>query len=165
MPRAGVAIKPLMHRPKDPGGCWDWVGPKSHTGHGHKTVDGKPVLAHRWIWETFFGPIPPGLVIFADCGTRGCVNPWHLRCGTQAENVRRGLNAVLTPEDVVAIKRAKADRGPNTARVLAEQLGCHISTIKDIWRGHTWGRTKKPFLGAHQPRNQYSPVPAQEAHP
>lgn len=157
MPVAGTATKPLLIRPKDEGGCWQWAGPIGEAGYGHKTFNGEQMVAHRWIWITFFGPITDGYVVFAKCGTRGCCNPWHLRMGTQADAVRNSTTATLLPEDVREIKRAKADKGPNTATVLASKYGVSPGLVRDIWRGAAWGHAKK-FRGPRKPRNQFSGV-------
>jgi hypothetical protein len=47
------------------------------------------VLAHRWAYEHFIGPIPAGLEIDHLCRVRHCVNPAHLEPVTKSENRRR----------------------------------------------------------------------------
>lgn len=70
--------------------CWLW---KAGTGtHGYGTfadAGRKPVLAHRFAYEAFVGPIPDGLTIDHLCHTPLCVNPDHLEPVTQQENCRR----------------------------------------------------------------------------
>lgn len=81
-------------------GCWDWTGGVQSSGYGHFTLvreDGKKfqMLAHRASQEIFNGPIPDGLYVLHSCDRKICVQPKHLRVGTQAENLReareRGL--------------------------------------------------------------------------
>lgn len=145
----GKALRPLIKRPKDVGGCWEWLGPKSSTGHGKKTFLGRDMYAHRWVWELFFGAVPEGLVVYVTCGTIGCVNPFHLKCGTQAENTRQGANSSLLPEEVHAIRAAKRTGNRAVALMLSQRHGCSLSTIYDIWTGRTW-RKGKPFHGANR---------------
>jgi hypothetical protein len=48
---------------------------------------GKPIKIHRYIYEQCFGEIPKGYVIMHTCDTPACINPEHLKCGAQADNV------------------------------------------------------------------------------
>ena len=77
-------------------GCWEWTGMRIWNGYGHfwdgtRRDTGTPrlVLAHRWSYEHFAGPIPEGLDIDHLCRNRGCCNPCHLEPVTRSENVRR----------------------------------------------------------------------------
>lgn len=81
-------------------GCILWSAATSAAGYGifH---DGASVLAHRWGYETFVGPIAGGLTLDHVCHTldlscmggrcqhRRCVNTEHLEPVTIAENNRR----------------------------------------------------------------------------
>jgi hypothetical protein len=73
-----------------PDGCWLWtahVNPR--TGYVQFRIggrSGKMVLAHRWSYEHFVGPIPDGLQIDHLCRVRHCVNPSHLEPVTAREN-------------------------------------------------------------------------------
>ncbi len=51
-------------------------------------VDGENIMAHRWAYEHFIGPIPDGYQIDHKCGHTMCVNPEHLRPLLAYENVR-----------------------------------------------------------------------------
>lgn len=61
-------------------GCWIWNDKPNTYG----TFEGQP--AHRASWEMFQGPISPGHQVLHGCDMKGCVNPMHLRPGTQLEN-------------------------------------------------------------------------------
>jgi hypothetical protein len=75
--------------------CWPWKSGTGGGGYAIFTINGKSLRAHRWAYEHFVGPIPPGLTIdhvkASGCTRRDCVN-WvsHLEPVTQGENTLRG---------------------------------------------------------------------------
>lgn len=85
------------------GSCWLWLGSVNRTGYGYFSRNGRSMLAHRFAYEQFVGPIPEGAQVDHDCHNRDrscrggwsclhrrCVNPAHLRLATQSENLRSG---------------------------------------------------------------------------
>lgn len=48
----------------------------------------KAFLSHRVSYEIFNGSIPDGMVVMHMCDMPACVNPSHLMCGTQGDNMR-----------------------------------------------------------------------------
>jgi hypothetical protein len=70
-------------------GCWEWSGPQRATRSGYGVISLHPsVLAHRFAYELFHGPIPDGLLVRHRCDNPPCVHPDHLLVGTNADNVR-----------------------------------------------------------------------------
>jgi hypothetical protein len=75
-------------------GCWDWVLSPQSTGYGRFTyVDpdtGKKrhMLAHRASYQIHVGPIPTGLFILHSCDRPICCQPFHLRPGTNSDNIK-----------------------------------------------------------------------------
>lgn len=54
------------------------------------------LLAHRFTYRLFVGPIAKGMVIDHICRNRACVNVDHLRMVTQQENILCGVGATAT---------------------------------------------------------------------
>lgn len=130
---------------KQVGNCLEWTGGRYKHGYGAFN-DGtgiKPVS--KVAWEQVNGPVPDGLEVRHLCGNPPCFLIEHLTLGTHAENMQdmvvhgrstrgdRQPNAVLTSEDVVAIRddqRAQA--------VIAADYGVSRQTISDIKRRKSW---------------------------
>lgn len=137
----GKTLRPLVKLPKDPDGCWEWQSKILANGYGCKTMNGRDVLAHRWVWMQLLGPIPDGLVIDHICQNRACVNPFHLRVVSQAENCRSGDGTILTHGDVQEARQLRADGW--RVQAIADRLGVNRLTISSLLNGKSWQRARK----------------------
>lgn len=136
--------------------CWPWQGSfggvKTRTGlgYGKLTVSGKQLDAHRVSWELHHGrAVPVGSQVMHTCDFPPCVNPKHLRLGSNDENVEdmvaklrhtygeRNPQAKLTENDVLVIRSS-----PATASELAQQFGVTRGTINGVLAGRSWRHVK-----------------------
>lgn len=158
-----------VRKSDDPEGCWLWTGAKNPSGYGwFKLPTTGPAGAHRVSWEIVNGPIPDrtgyhGTVVMHVCDNPSCVNPSHLRLGSQAENLadmrrkgrsatgdrngsrtcpeamRRGENhphARLKRSDVIEIRRLS--EAGTTGRAIARRFGLSFQHVSDIVRRKRW---------------------------
>ena len=71
----------------DPDVCWEWTATTGgRDGRGYFSIDGKRKLAHRVVFELFFGEIVEGMVVRHSCDNPICCNPKHLVIGTRGQN-------------------------------------------------------------------------------
>lgn len=131
--------------------CWLWVGAKQTSGYGRFWDGERNDGAHRFSYRLNTGEIPEGKAILHTCDNPCCVNPYHLKVGTQKENMQdmyeknrnrskdtyksgaEHCNAKLTSEDVIDIRRLyKA--GEYSSYELGDKYDVHRTTINRIIR-------------------------------
>lgn len=118
-------------------GCWDWTASRARGGYGQfmsSVKDGRLwYRAHRFSYLAHKGEIPNGLVVMHTCDNPSCVNPEHLKVGTQTDNIRdrdekeRGI-WTRTVSREMDVRKIQSD--PRGDVELARELGCS--------RGHIW---------------------------
>ena len=136
--------------------CWPYTGPVDSSGYGRFSWRPGGSLAHRFAYQLFVGPIPPGLHVLHHCDNPPCCRPDHLFLGTQADNNAdrdvkgrhrslftigaRGQDhprAKLTQQQVDEIRRIFAAGGISKAE-LGRRYGMNRTTIYDIVTGKNW---------------------------
>jgi hypothetical protein len=100
------------------------------------------VMAHHFAWLEAGNSIPPGVFLLHSCDNPPCVNPAHLRTGTNGDNMQDALargrrsQAKLSPEDVRTIRKrlANGDR----AKDIAPDYGVTTRPIFYIKANQKW---------------------------
>lgn len=134
-----------VDRPNDaPNTCWVWTAAPTR-GHGRFRAGGRDIVAHRYAYQRFVGPVPDKCYVHHTCGNALCVRPEHLQATPRREfnfdtaKLVRGEgspNAVLCDEDVRNI-RARAAQGATQAD-LARSFCVSQPTISLVIRRLGW---------------------------
>lgn len=161
IPRRSVSDRFWEKVKKDaPDACWIWDGALYKQGYGKLYVGrnerGSSIFhrAHRISWELAHGQsVPHGLSVLHSCDNPPCVNPAHLRVGTDAENAadrvdrkrnreQRGeanSNAKITENQARQII-VELQRLPRRSQAsIAAQFGIKQPQVSRIMRRESWG--------------------------
>ena len=121
--------------------CWLWRGARRGDGYGAFQVGYRQIAAHRYSYELHHGAIPEDMVVMHVCDVPLCVNPEHLRLGTQADNQRdsalkgrrhpgsQNHQSKLTEEQVTEMRERYAAGGV-TQKELAIDYGVSGGLVK-----------------------------------
>lgn len=131
--------------------CIEWQGNRRPDGYGRKQVNGKREYVHRLAYAEHHGlemnDIREWMVLHS-CDNPPCVNPDHLRLGTNADNIgdmvqrgrkkgERNCRAKLNEVAVRVIRHLAAEG--RTQRDLAEVYGVSEATVSLLVARKTWG--------------------------
>lgn len=124
--------------------CWFWTGYKDKDGYGIASIKQKKLAAHRAAHILFIGPIPENMLVLHNCNNSSCVNPDHLRLGTQKENIADqikagtnvGKNRITAILNETLVKYIRSSNKPY--RELATELGVTHYCIWDVLKRRSW---------------------------
>jgi hypothetical protein len=150
MRKLELTAERLLSRCKKDGDCLIWMGTTRGRRYGAVKHNGKMVGVHRTMYELRKGSIPSGNVVMHTCDKSLCINPDHLRVGTQADNVKdmwgknrqnilhedkHGMSKLTVAQVNDVRRRFKFYDRKNGARALAKQYGVTHQAISAIVRG------------------------------
>lgn len=150
-----AAEKLLAHCEVAANDCWNWTAARSDKGYGRLWFQGGARRAHVLAFKTWRGPVPCGLSVLHECDKPACINPSHLRVGTNVDNINDKVaknrtshgeahaQAKLTAADVLALR----DSAENVAQA-ARRLGVTRKTVRDARNGVTWAHVGSRLVEA-----------------
>lgn len=115
------------------GDCWEWQGSLVGLGYGTLRAERSlgSMMAHRFSYEHYVGPIPAGLVVCHRCDNPACVNPNHLfvetHSGNMADMARKGRARALSEAEVKEAQDLLLD-GHSLSHI-SRVLGVNRSTV------------------------------------
>ncbi len=75
--------------------CWEWKAATNENGYGYFKFKGKMRRAHRISYIIFHNITLKDIekeIVMHSCDNRVCINPNHLRKGSQKENIQDCIN-------------------------------------------------------------------------
>ena len=135
--------------------CWVWLG-STVGGYGNFGLEGGTVRAHRFSYEMYKSQIPKtknkhDYCVLHTCDNPLCVNPEHLKLGSQIENIldrhKKGRDykpkglfnpAAKLNYEKAEIIRAEYESGGTSLPKLAKKYGVGTSTIYRVIKKKVW---------------------------
>lgn len=133
----------ILSKTKSEGDCLIFTGSGYNSGYGKTSVGfKKKVGVHQASFLLHHGAYPENHLILHSCDNKRCVNPDHLRSGTQLDNMRemdkkgRRVSKPRGLDDFSALLIKRMDLAKFCSRrVMAERFGVSYALIGKVLRG------------------------------
>lgn len=150
--RTHANLQDLFNRTvRNANGCMEWQNATDGHNYGQIRINSKNQLVHRLVCELIYGKPLTKLNALHSCDNSLCINPDHLRWGSQSENMlekvaknrhhdtsgENSSHAKLTWVKVAEI-RALYGTGEYTHRSLAALFNVTHAVIGKIIRNQGW---------------------------
>lgn len=134
--------------------CWIWQGSIDNKGYGRYWTDGKHVIAHRAVYELYKGEIPKGMGLLHSCDKTLCVNPKHLKPGTQKDNIQ---DAVAKGRIATGQRHGMATLTDQEGREVRDLANCGLFSQRQIafWYGIARATVSQIKTGARRSVTTY----------
>lgn len=122
------------YTPEPNSGCYLWFGATNVDGYGRFNLNGKIENAHRAAFMQANGRIPAGMLVLHSCDNRACVNPEHLRLGSDADNAKDKIKRLRVPRKISDADVEEIRAASGRYRDIADAYGIsasYVSLIKD----------------------------------
>lgn len=133
--------------------CWEWSRSKNKFGYGHVRHGDRTAVVHRLMFELWHGlSIPHGKVIMHICDNRKCINIYHLKLGTQLENIddmkeKNRQSSGVARSDASRIPREKTEK--NTSKFRGVSYDKDRMKFRAEIRLITDGKSAGKYLGLY----------------
>lgn len=132
------------------GDCWEWALGRHWDGYGQLRYKGVTTRAHRLSYQIAHPEEDiKGKVILHRCDNPCCINPAHLTCGSQRDNMkdmkRKGRqyhpSGKLNPHcklNEQQVSEIRALKGKQSQAAIGKLYGVSQRTVSLIHRGEIW---------------------------
>lgn len=121
--------------------CWIWKASRNEYGYGKIRYNGVLRKATHVVWFLTYGAFPT-LDILHSCDNTPCINPKHLREGTQSDNNQdiRDRNRHFSKYSIEQIKECKRLLEVGEKRKdISSKLNINLHTVHAVANGDKWG--------------------------
>lgn len=136
-------------------GCWLWTasgsGGSNGTAYGVVRINKKLYYVHRWVYETFIGPIPDGYQVSHSLGclSTRCVNPDHLEALSIPDHFHKDRQKHIENGQRLGLSSRKAENAHLPKNIIryradASKFAAQIHVPRDVRK---FNNNKRTLLG------------------